>query len=324
MQGIDREHLTKEYDINYGLDEQRIKTIYDDMANAKYYKTRYFFGTYEQDIDELGNVTKTDYIYTPAGLTAMIKNGTVYYVHTDHLGSLQVITNANKQIVSSYAYTPWGGRLLLGGVSITDRGYTGHEHLFPFGGTEVGLGLINMNGRVYDPVLALFLSPDPYVQSPDFTQSFNRYSYCWNNPFKYTDPSGDFVFSLFLGPVGVILDAACWGAVIGGAGYTASVAMSDGGFNNWKSGDFWKSVGVGALSGAVTAGIGSAFGAVGSNGVMGEIARAYTHGFANGMISEFTGGDFMTGFASGALGSLGGLHFRQWLVLSLQVVLWAQ
>ncbi len=127
----------------------------------------------------------------------MIKNGTVYYVHTDHLGSLQVITNANKQIVSSYAYTPWGGRLLLGGVSITDRGYTGHEHLFPFGGTEVGLGLINMNGRVYDPVLARFLSPDPYVQSPDFTQSFNRYSYCWNNPFKYTDPSGDINLGLF-------------------------------------------------------------------------------------------------------------------------------
>jgi hypothetical protein len=106
-----------------------------------------------------------------------------------------------------------------------------------------------------------------------------------------------------------LLDAACWGAVIGGAGYTASVGFSDGGFSNWNSGDFWKSVGIGAVSGAVTAGIGSAFGAVGSNGVMGEIARAYTHGFSNGMISEFTGGDFMTGFVTGGLGSLGGSAF---------------
>jgi hypothetical protein len=49
-----------------------------------------------------------------------------------------------------------------------------------------------MNGRIYDPVLARFLSPDPFVQMPDFTQSYNRYSYCLNNPFSYTDPSGEF------------------------------------------------------------------------------------------------------------------------------------
>jgi hypothetical protein len=47
-----------------------------------------------------------------------------------------------------------------------------------------------MNGRVYDPVLGRFLSPDPYVQQPDFSQSLNRYSYCLNNPLIYTDPSG--------------------------------------------------------------------------------------------------------------------------------------
>ena len=51
-----------------------------------------------------------------------------------------------------------------------------------------------MNGRVYDPVLARFLSPDPFVQAPDFTQSFNRYAYCWNNPFKYHDPDGELIY----------------------------------------------------------------------------------------------------------------------------------
>jgi RHS repeat-associated protein len=54
-------------------------------------------------------------------------------------------------------------------------------------------GLINMNGRMYDPLLGRMLSPDPFVQAPTFTQSFNRYSYVWNNPLKYTDPSGYFV-----------------------------------------------------------------------------------------------------------------------------------
>lgn len=65
-----------------------------------------------------------------------------------------------------------------------DRGFTGHEHLPQF-------GLINMNGRVYDPFLARFLSPDPRVSNPENGQNFNRYSYALNNPFKYTDPDGE-------------------------------------------------------------------------------------------------------------------------------------
>jgi hypothetical protein len=51
-----------------------------------------------------------------------------------------------------------------------------------------------MNGRVYDPVVARFLSPDPYVQAADYSQSFNRYSYCLNNPLIYTDPSGELIW----------------------------------------------------------------------------------------------------------------------------------
>jgi RHS repeat-associated protein len=69
------------------------------------------------------------------------------------------------------------------------RGYTGHEHLPPF-------GLINMNARLYDPAVGRFLSPDPFVQFPSFSQSFNRYSYALNNPLKYTDESGEVIFTL--------------------------------------------------------------------------------------------------------------------------------
>ena len=71
----------------------------------------------------------------------------------------------------------------VGGI-INDRGYTGHEMLPQF-------GIINMNGRLYDPILGRMLSPDNYIQAPDFTQNFNRYSYVLNNPLKYTDPSGE-------------------------------------------------------------------------------------------------------------------------------------
>ncbi len=65
----------------------------------------------------------------------------------------------------------------------TSRGYTGHEHLDR-------TGFIHMNGRVYDPELGRFLSPDPLVTSPTNSQSWNRYSYVFNSPLSFTDPSG--------------------------------------------------------------------------------------------------------------------------------------
>jgi RHS repeat-associated protein len=80
------------------------------------------------------------------------------------------------------AYTPDNEPVLF-----LSRGYTGHEHLTQF-------GLINMNARLYDAALGRFLSPDPYVQAPDFSQNFNRYSYCVNNPLRYSDPNGEFFF----------------------------------------------------------------------------------------------------------------------------------
>jgi len=64
-----------------------------------------------------------------------------------------------------------------------DCGHTGHEML-------CGFGLINMNGRLYDPGLQRFLSPDNLVQAPENGQNYNRYSYCLNNPLRYADPSG--------------------------------------------------------------------------------------------------------------------------------------
>jgi RHS repeat-associated protein len=119
----------------------------------------------------------------------------LYYTYTDYLGSLIALTNESGTVVERYAYDPWGARRNPTNWTQTDnrttwivnRGYTMHEHLDAF-------SIINMNGRVYDPLTAQFFSPDPYVQAPDNWLNFNRYSYCWNNPFKYTDPDGEIVW----------------------------------------------------------------------------------------------------------------------------------
>ena len=118
----------------------------------------------------------------------------MYYIHKDYLGSYETITDSEGSIVEKLSFDPWGKRRNPTNWSFTDisttflfdRGFTGHEHLDNF-------DLINMNGRVYDPWLGRFLSPDPFVQAPSYSQNYNRYSYAFNNPLKFTDPSGYFI-----------------------------------------------------------------------------------------------------------------------------------
>ena len=87
-------------------------------------------------------------------------------------------------------YDPWGVSLNGRPETTSGVGFTGHSHI----GFE---DLIHMKGRVYDAEIGRFLSPDPFVQAPDHLQNFNRYSYVWNNPLSYTDPSGYFIGRAF-------------------------------------------------------------------------------------------------------------------------------
>jgi len=127
------------------------------------------------------------------GIHTKMSNSTSYtrYMHKDHLGSTDTITNESGAIVSPLSYDAFGKRRNADtwndqpGVTCaeTDYGFTGHLHLDTF-------KLIHMKGRIYDPFLGRFISPDPFVQSLVNTQALNRYSYCMNNPLRYIDPTG--------------------------------------------------------------------------------------------------------------------------------------
>lgn len=114
------------------------------------------------------------------------------YLHRDHQGSIVAITNQAGEVIEQRHFDAWGNIIRvqdknhnnLDGLTILDRGYTGHEHL-------QGVDLINMNGRIYDPYIHRFLQPDNFVQDPYNTQNYNRYSYVLNNPLKYIDINGE-------------------------------------------------------------------------------------------------------------------------------------
>ena len=113
-----------------------------------------------------------------------------HYVHYDHLGSPDVITDKTGQVVERLSFDAFGLRrsakwsdTTAPGRAPVMVGYTGHNHDDEF-------GLIDMKGRLYDPKLGRFLSPDPVVQLSTDVQSFNRYSYVRNDPVTFADPSG--------------------------------------------------------------------------------------------------------------------------------------
>jgi len=187
--------------LEYGADGQRVKAVYKN--NGHVVRTHYYISAYyEKEIDSRGAVTHYHYIYGANGLAAvcMRRGGTdkLFYVHPNRLGSYTHITDENKQVLRALHFDPWGNVKTDTNWTVFaenapsflylsyrfDRGFTGHEHY-------ADLKIINMNGRLYDPVIARFFSPDNFVPVPDFTQSYNRYSYCLNNPLQYVDPSGE-------------------------------------------------------------------------------------------------------------------------------------
>ena len=209
--------------------------------------TRFYLGRqYEQDVQT--NIERLylggDAYSAPA---VLIREGVgglwnIHYLCRDYLGSITHIVRADGtvNVRQELSYDAWGRlrnpnsqtlfapgnepNLLLG------RGFTGHEHLPWF-------GLINCNARLYDPAVGRFLMPDPYVVNPLFSQDYNRYTYCRNNPLKYIDPDGELAFLI---PIGI-------GALIFGAGNLAAQAIA-GNVNSW--GDGFRAFGQGALVGA--------------------------------------------------------------------------
>ena len=311
----------------YGPDQERIKGEWKD--NGSIYRTRIYASNFE--INEIVGGPKHEicYISSPNGLCAMYVTdvnagvGALHYTYTDNLGSIVAVTNETGTVEARQNFDVWGRRRHaityaylpqntpnihngLPGISSNGnlppwlfRGYTGHEMLDEF-------TLINMNARLYDPVVGMMLSCDNYVSDVTNTQDYHRYCYARNNPLKYVDPDGNEPITLAI--------AATVGACFGGvSGYKIGQVR---GASGWHLLAYTMAgAGIGAAAGVTGAWIGGAA-AGGMGAIVGSTLGGASAGAASGAgfytlgnagTSNFTGDGLWNATWKGAVsGAAGG------------------
>lgn len=185
-------------DFLYGPDERRFyqkKQVSGSVVETFYIAK----GAFEEEIRD-GQSTFKSYLDGFLIDKRGAENSQIFLLR-DHLGSVDVVVDSDvtdglqDSVIETTSFEPFGERRLDDrngstlNPSTVSRGFTDHEHLDDF-------GLIHMDGRVYDPYTARFISADPYVQDVESSQSWNRYSYVWNSPLTSTDPSGFFCIGI--------------------------------------------------------------------------------------------------------------------------------
>ncbi|SEH28909.1 polymorphic toxin type 23 domain-containing protein [Chryseobacterium culicis] len=218
-------------------------------------------------------------------VTGQVMKEGLHYLHRDYQGTILAISDEVGKAEEKRHFDAWGNLMYLeqNGTKVSlkgfpdlmiERGYTGHEHFFQ-------VGLIHMNGRMYDPKLHTFLSVDNFIQDSFNSQNYNRFGYVLNNPLMFIDQGGEFAWVLVY--VGAII-----GAVMGATSYIGHAIQT----GNWNWGQFGLSILGGAVSGAI---MGALDGGASSALTWGAIAGYAATGLVSGLMPSYSmdlGGGF--------------------------------
>ena len=153
--------------------------------------TVHYLGGYERKLAGGSNSSDMVTKYYSASLGAMSRpvafrrGGTLHWVGSDHLGGTVRIMDSSFTALDGMRYKPYGEDRDTGSSLNTDRKFTGQTE-------DETAGLYWYASRAYDPAIGRFVSPDSIVPAPGNPQSLNRYSYVYNNPLKYVDPTGHY------------------------------------------------------------------------------------------------------------------------------------
>ena len=241
------------------------------------------------------------------------EDGSTIFLHTDHAGSLVVVTDATGQPLERLRYDPYGAMLQRSGqAEDSSIGFTG-------GALDASTGLLYLNARYYNPALGRFISPDSVVQNALDPAAWSPFIYCRNNPTSFVDPSGHSFWGIFVASLAIValivVVAVCValnvlsfgtltpilvvaaGMVIGGIVGGLAAAAKGGSTEDIITGIF-----VGAAVGG--------WGAFGGLYVGGAVAAGMGHGFVSAVVSGAVSGTIngaAIGFAAGYAGGKGTL-----------------
>ncbi len=132
--------------------------------------------------------------YNVAGHAADEASLHVEYLHSDHLGSTRLVTEALGSAVASLKFYPFGHLAEVATPGASDgvrMQFTGHER-------DASIGLDYMKARYCSSSHSRFASADPLPGSANRPQSWNLYVYALNTPLRLVDPNGADEFPVYL------------------------------------------------------------------------------------------------------------------------------
>jgi RHS repeat-associated protein len=130
---------------------------------------------------------QTSYVYAGSRLLSTETSSGTSYLTADRLGSARINTDQSGTITARHDYHPFGEEIARTGygADTIHKRFTGYER-------DGETGLEYAQARYYGSTTGRFLVADPLASSARRTnpQSWNRYSFVWNNPVNAFDPDG--------------------------------------------------------------------------------------------------------------------------------------
>ncbi len=109
--------------------------------------------------------------------------GEIFYYHPNHLSSSMYVTDAQRSVVQSFLYAPYGE--IISEYNTHAMGDAFPKFSFNAKELDEKTGMYYYEARYYNP--PTFTSRDPMFEKYFW---MTPYAYCANNPVKYVDPSG--------------------------------------------------------------------------------------------------------------------------------------
>lgn len=304
-------HITlagkEDLSFEYGILKTRYSTVSSVSGETKYYSSDFTIeikkkGATTEIVTYLtGDPYSANYIKKEILQNSTLSSKNNYYLHRDNIGSIVAITKTDGSVAEKRLFDAWGNLKALVNTSgqmitdaqqllnynfLIDRGYTGHEHLWK-------AGLINMNARIYDPILRKFLSADNLVPDPFNTQSYDRYSYVLNNPLLYMDIDGNEPITAFVVAVAIAI----------AVGVATNIVMNAiAGVPVWYG--LGKAATTSAIMGAISLGIGSVASSAAASFIGKAALQAGMHAISGGIMSALETGNVGSGFLSAMVSSV--------------------